>query len=72
MLARRVKRNPEEGWAWRALTYRRLSEYECAGTEKRHKLRPWIEKLLACCDRTAPEEPDSLGAHALWLEVCGH
>ena len=71
LLARRVRRNPEDGWAWRQLTYSHLDGYARAGTEKRERLRPRIEKLLAHCDRTAPAAPATLGAHAFWSELRG-
>jgi tetratricopeptide (TPR) repeat protein len=72
VLARRVKRNSEDGWAWRELTYRRLNDYEHAGTERRAKLHPRIERLLAQCDRVAPEVFATRRAHALWSELRGH
>jgi len=37
VLYRRVKRNAEDGWAWRELTFRRLSDYERANQQRREK-----------------------------------
>ena len=71
LLRRRVKRNSEDGWAWRELTFRRLADYEIANQRRREKLQPVITSLLAECDRTAPEAPATLRAHAEWLTVRG-
>jgi tetratricopeptide (TPR) repeat protein len=71
LLYRRVKRNAEDGWAWRELTFRRLNDYDSADRRRQEKLHERIVKLLAQCDRTAPEDPATLRAHALWYEVRG-
>jgi predicted Zn-dependent protease len=71
LLRRRVKRNNEDGWAWRELTFRRLADYEIANQRRRETLQPVITSLLAECDRTAPEAPATLRAHAEWLTVRG-
>jgi tetratricopeptide (TPR) repeat protein len=70
-LHRRVKRNPEDGWAWRELVFRRIADYERGGERRRSKLGPKIEQLLAECYRTAPESPATACAHGLWHEACG-
>jgi len=71
VLHRRVKRNSEDGWAWRELTFRRLGDYECANLKRREKLHLRITRLLAQCDRTAPKAPATLAAHAEWHAVRG-
>ncbi len=71
LLHHRVKRNAEDGWAWRELTFRRLRDYESADSPRREKLQPRITHLLAQCDRTAPDAPPTLRAHAEWYAVRG-
>jgi cellulose synthase operon protein C len=71
VLHRRIKRNPEDGWAWRELTLQRISDYARAGERRRARLRPRIEYLLAQCDRTAPESASTICIYGLWSEACG-
>lgn len=71
LLVRRVKRNNHDGWAWRELAYRRLAEYERLDDERREELKPLILKLLAQCNRTAPDETATLHVNNLWLEARG-
>ena len=71
VLHRRVKRNPEDGWAWRELTFRRISDYERSAERRQDRLRPQIEHLLAQCDRTAPDSPATRRMYALWCEARG-
>lgn len=71
LLARRVKRNPEDAWAWQQLAFRRLLAYHGAEEKRREKLHTRIVALLAQCDRTAPDTPRTLQAHALWAEFRG-
>jgi tetratricopeptide (TPR) repeat protein len=71
VLHRRVKRNAEDGWAWRELTFRRLNDYERANQERREKLHLRIMRLLTECDRTAPKAAATLASHAEWHAVRG-
>jgi tetratricopeptide (TPR) repeat protein len=71
VLRRRVKRNPEDGWAWRELTFRRISDYERSAERRQERLRPQIEYLLAQCDRTASDSPATRRMYALWCEARG-
>jgi tetratricopeptide (TPR) repeat protein len=71
VLHRRVKRNPEDAWAWRELTSRRISDYERSGERRRERLRPRVEHLLAQCDRTEPESAATLSMRGLWAEAQG-
>jgi tetratricopeptide (TPR) repeat protein len=71
VLHRRVKRNPEDGWAWRELALQRISDYARSGERRGARLRPRIEHLLAQCDRTAPESPSTICVYGLWSEACG-
>jgi len=71
LLLRRLKRNPEDGWAWRELVFTRMEEYVVAGDARRRKLEPRIVEFLAECDRVAPEDAATVRAHARWHEVRG-
>ncbi|HEY6372975.1 MAG TPA: tetratricopeptide repeat protein, partial [Candidatus Sulfotelmatobacter sp.] len=69
LLARRVKRNREDSWAWRELGFRRMGDYERASATRRRRLSPRVEAILKECDRTAPEHPSTLRARAHWCET---
>jgi len=71
VLHRRVKRNAEDGWAWRELAIQRISDYARSGDRRRARLRSPIEHLLAQCDRTATESPSTICIYGLWCEACG-
>jgi tetratricopeptide (TPR) repeat protein len=71
LLFRRVKRNPEDGWAWRELLFGCIEDYERANDRRRVRLRARIVTLVAECDRTAPEDPATIRVHARWHEACG-
>jgi tetratricopeptide (TPR) repeat protein len=71
LLRRRLKRNPEDGWAWRELAFLYLETYGSTGAERRGRLDSRIAKLMAECDRTAPQNAATLRAKALWLEMRG-
>ena len=70
VLLKRVRRNQEDAWAWRELTFEYLREYEAAG-DRRRRLEPHINAWLAECDRTSAEDASTLRAHALWSERRG-
>jgi predicted Zn-dependent protease len=71
LLLRRLKRNPEDGWAWRDLTFRFLSDYQSASTQARPKIARRIARSLAECERTSAGEPGTIRAQAEWLESQG-
>jgi tetratricopeptide (TPR) repeat protein len=71
LLLRRVKRNSEDGWAWRELTFCCLYDYESANEQQRERWEPRIIHYLAQCDRTDPESAAARCAHAQWHEVRG-
>jgi tetratricopeptide (TPR) repeat protein len=71
LFLRRVKRNPEDGWAWRELALRCITDYGQADDKRRARLRPRMLKLIAQCDRTAPGDPVTLRVHGRWHEVSG-
>jgi cellulose synthase operon protein C len=71
LLLRRVRRNPEDGWAWRELIFGCIEDYEGAGDRRRERLRVRILAWLAECDRTAPEDAATIRVHARWHEACG-
>ena len=71
ILRRRLKRNPEDGWAWRELAFACIYEYESADSKKRAKLEPAAIDFMAQCDRTSPGDPATLRLHAQWCEARG-
>jgi tetratricopeptide (TPR) repeat protein len=72
LLLRRVKRNPEDGWAWRELLFRRLNDYSSGSISRRERLQGRIVELLRQCDRVTPEDSATLRGHAVWREVRSH
>jgi hypothetical protein len=54
VLKRRVKRNAEDGWAWRELVFAALARYERADAGQRQRLRPRVEAWLAQAVRVRP------------------
>jgi tetratricopeptide (TPR) repeat protein len=72
LLLRRVRRNAEDGWAWRELAFRRLAEYGESDDLRRKRMHHRIEKLLVQCNRTSPGAAATLCVKALWQEVRGH
>jgi tetratricopeptide (TPR) repeat protein len=71
LLFRRVKRNQEDGWAWRELAFICSEDYERATDQRRARLTPRIPALLVECDRTAPEDPATIRMHARWHQASG-
>lgn len=71
LLLRRVRRNREDGWAWRELAFTRIYDYEAADDRDQEEIRPQILDFLRHCDRTGPDEPATLRLRAQWLEACG-
>jgi predicted Zn-dependent protease len=54
VLRRRVKRNPEDGWAWREIAFNCIAEYASKDERGREKLKRRIPGLIKECERTAP------------------
>lgn len=71
VLRRRLKRNPEDGWAWREAAFCALQQYEVADRKQQQRLQRRICNLLSECDRTSKDEVATLRAHALWAENRG-
>jgi len=71
LLFRRVKRNPEDGWAWRELAFLCMEDYERADSRRQTRLRARVLAVLAQCDRTATEDPATIRVHARWHQVGG-
>jgi len=67
-LLKRLKRNPEDGWAWRDLTFRSLRDYQSAGSRQQPRIARRIDRYLAECERTASGEAPTLRVRAEWLE----
>ena len=69
LLLRRVRRNPEDGWAWRDVGFRGITDYEQGDDRHRARLEPRIAKLMEQCERTVPEEAPTWRLRGRWLEV---
>jgi tetratricopeptide (TPR) repeat protein len=69
VLLRRVKRNPEDGWAWRDLALCCIEDYEKAGERRRARLQARVLALIAECDRTAPDDVATIRVHARWQQA---
>src|SRR5262249_30518632 len=55
-LRRRVRRNPEDGWAWRELAFDAINRYGMRGESPRKKQKERMERFAAESERTAPED----------------
>ena len=71
VLLRRLKRNPEDAWAWLQSTFVHLNNYEIADDGRRERLAPRIVRFLAECDRTSAGAVMTARAHAFWSELRG-
>lgn len=69
LLYRRVKRNPEDGWAWRELALRRIDDFEGASEKRQRRMLPKALAVLEQCERTAPEDPAAFRVRARWEEA---
>src|SRR5208282_4514681 len=71
LLFRRVKRNPEDSWAWRELAFTSLSDYSSRDERGRARLKRRIPGFLAQCERIAPQDASTLRVLAQWCEARG-
>jgi tetratricopeptide (TPR) repeat protein len=71
LLFRRLKRNPEDGWAWREVAFACIEDYEKANSRRGARMRARIAALLAECNRTAPDDPATIRIQARWHQACG-
>jgi cellulose synthase operon protein C len=71
LLRRRVKRNPEDAWAWRAIAFNCIADYESKDERGREKFQRRLPPLIAECERTAPEDAATMRVRAQWCEVRG-
>ena len=71
VLLRRLKRNPQDGWAWRELTFCCIGDYERASDRRRERLEVRVQALLEHCDRTGKEDPATIRVHAQWRQARG-
>lgn len=71
LLLRRVKRNPQDGWAWRQIAFNCIVDYESKDEKGREKLNRRLPRLIGECERTAPEDAATMRVRAQWCEVRG-
>jgi predicted Zn-dependent protease len=71
LLRRRLKRNREDGWAWRELAFLYLQDHDSSSEKRRARLVRRISAVIAQCERIAPLEPSTLRAKAVWSQQNG-
>jgi tetratricopeptide (TPR) repeat protein len=71
LLRRRLKRNRDDAWAWRELTFEYLLACDAAGGHRRQRVERRLEHVLGECDRTSSEDVSTERARARWSEVRG-
>jgi tetratricopeptide (TPR) repeat protein len=67
----RLRRNAEDGWAWRELIFGALALYDRADSHRRHRMTPRIEAWLTDAERVSRDHAAFLRAQALWQENRG-
>ncbi|HSQ79124.1 MAG TPA: tetratricopeptide repeat protein, partial [Candidatus Bathyarchaeia archaeon] len=71
ILLKRLRRDPDDGWAWRELVFDLLEEYNSADDRRRERLEPRVARYLAECERTSAGTVPTVRLHALWSECRG-
>jgi tetratricopeptide (TPR) repeat protein len=71
LLRRRVRRNREDGWAWRQLASYCVAEHGSADQEGKERLKRRLVALIRECERTAPAKPATMRLRAQWCEAQG-
>jgi tetratricopeptide (TPR) repeat protein len=69
LLKTRVKRNPEDAWAWRELAFAVIPMFEMANDPRRRRLASRISDYIAEASRVAGEEAAAFGVRGYWLEA---
>lgn len=71
LLRRRVKRNPEDGWAWRELTFDLLGDTKWRNEKQERRSQRRLAMFFAECERTGPESAATQRIRALRHEARG-
>lgn len=71
LLRRRVKRNPEDAWAWRQIAFNCIADYGQKDERRRAKLKTRLRGLIEECERTAPQDVATMRLRAQWCEARG-
>ena len=71
LMRRRVRRNPEDGWAWRQLAFLCVAEYEARDEKGQKKIERRLPGLIEQCERTDAEDAATMRLKAEWCEVRG-
>src|SRR5215472_10383995 len=71
VLRRRVRRNPEDGWAWRQIAFNCIADYESKDKNGQEKLRRRVPRLIEQCERIDPEDAATMRLRARWCEARG-
>jgi len=71
LMRRRVKRNPEDGWAWRQLAFLCIAEFEARDEKGKKKIELRLPGLIAQCERTDAEDAATMRLKAEWCEARG-
>jgi predicted Zn-dependent protease len=68
VLMRRLKRNPQDAWAWREVAFQCVYQYSMADGKRQERMKRRLERLIAQCDRTSPGDVATLRLHAEWKQ----
>ena len=71
VLRRRVRRNREDGWAWREMASDCIADYEATDSMGQEKLSRRISWLVRESERTALESVGTIRLQARWCEARG-
>jgi len=71
LLRRRVRRNREDAWAWRQIAFNCIAEYGSMEQPGKARLLRRLPKIIAECERTAPDEAPTMRLRAQWCEARG-
>lgn len=71
LLLRRLKRNPEDAWAWREIAFLSIGAYRQTAAAQQKRIAKRVERFLAESERTAPGDTATLRVRAEWDEANG-
>jgi predicted Zn-dependent protease len=71
VLLRRVKRNSEDGWAWRELAFSCVYQYSLANEKRQTRIKRRLANFITQCNRTSPDDVATLRLRAEWQQAQG-
>jgi tetratricopeptide (TPR) repeat protein len=69
VLRLRLKRNPDDAWAWRELAFTSINHFQMSAAKRQDRLRPLIRKYLDEANRLSAGDAITLRAVGLWHEA---